>query len=250
MLLTISIVFVFLLVLLGLLFLGLFGNGRSKALRQLSVRHKSFNWYYRPYANLSARIKLAHFQVLELSDGRVFRHLIEGQWPLFSTRPIQSDTPLKEVALTAFNLLDCTLITQRQTTTQTLVLIPLLTDRLSGIRCSITPEGAVHGHSGPDPFGSQPVDPLSPLAHHQIPEQLQGRSIFSNHPGRCATLLRQMTLNHWLLTYPHLHIEIANDILLVYKQNSIIEAEELESVLSLVTELALILTNNNNTLDS
>jgi len=241
MLLTISIVFILLLLLLGLLFIGLLANRRSQAMAQLSTRHKSLNWYYRPYANLSPRIKAAHFQILELSENRLFRHLIEGHWPLPATGPELFDQASEEVPLTAFNLLDCTLINKYKTSTQTLVLMPIATDRLQGFQCSISPENTVHGHSGPDPFSDHRSESLLPLAAHQTPDQLAERSIHSNHPGRCAALLRQMTLKHWLLTYPHLHIEIANDMLLVYKQNSIIEAEETESVLTLVAELNRIL---------
>lgn len=246
MLLTITIVFILLLFFAAIMASGLLSSRRSQQLRLQCHKQQPLNWCYRPYAQLSAGIKAAHFLILNASDSRLFRHLLEGQWPLQPSPA--GDT--EKMALTGFNLLDCSTITQQQTCTQTLLMMPLQRPLPAGLHCVISAAGSIHGDWPNDAFDTLSNLTLAPLADHQIPAALSERTITSTNPGQCAALIRETTLTHWLLTYPHLHIEFSNDILLAYKQNSIIDAEQIESALIIVAELNRILANNNKTMDS
>jgi hypothetical protein len=97
---------------------------------------------------------------------------------------------------------------------------------------------------------------LSKLAPHQIPvelglndERLSKTVLYANQPGQahqllmyiCSTNKSSMSLNHWLLAHPHLHIELSSGMLLAYKKNQLIDEDSLVTAVDTVAELARIL---------
>ena len=247
MLLTISIVFLLLVMLAGLLVASPFAGQRSQKLRQICREAQHLNWHYRPYGQLPDEIKAAGFQIIRYCEHRLFRHLIEGLWP---GAPTENMVMPEEGILTPFNLLDCSLISQHGTLTQTLLITPLYRSLPPAFQCTIAPKNGDHKYFFDDAFNESTTHNLRALSDHLLPSELIDRRILSSNTGLCAAIIGEMTFKHWLLTYPHLHIEICSDILLVYKQNSIIDAEEITTALNIVAELNRILTNNNKTMDS
>lgn len=243
MILIITIVFLFFItVAIGLYYIQT-SNLRSQQLQALALKQPPcWKWQYRPFASLSSRLKKAQFQIFNQTEGHIFRHLVEGYYPRHS----QSNESEKS-DLSSFNLLDCSLITQRNTLNQTLLMVELNRDLLpinKDFHCVITPNSRqspykpyTSNENSNDALQRKNDKNLVSLSTHQIPAELNDWLFQANNPGKLAMLITQATFKHWLLTYPHLHIEITADILLLYKQDSIIEAQDITRALDIANEL-------------
>jgi len=246
MLLTISLAFLLFLILAGFLVASPLASRRSQQLRHLCHEQHNHKWHYRPYGQLAREVKAGRFEIIERCEHRLFRHMVEGYWP----SPQIVNSVAGSNTLTLFNLLDCSLVAPHETLTQTLIMMPLQSPMPSEFKCLISPKHSNFKHFSGDAFAEYQDDQLKSLLQHQVPTELSERHIASSKPGFCSSLVHEMPLKHWLLTYPHLHIEISNDILLVYKQNSIVDAADITTALDIVAELNRFLANNNKTMDS
>ncbi|GGY45311.1 hypothetical protein GCM10011297_17900 [Bacterioplanes sanyensis] len=168
---------------------------------------------YRPYASLSQPVREARFRLIECGQFRHFRYLLEGS---FRQRPV--------------NIFDYSLVNQQGTATQTVILLhcPLA---VADWRLQLWQQGWLHT----DPLTDPELQPLQTLSAHQKPPALRDWHLASNQPGRLHQGID--ALADWCLAHPHLHIEYAAGMLMLYRPRHELDAEQLEQALIAADDL-------------
>lgn len=230
--------------LIAILLIVLNKNSRSAKLQQIAQNQ---HWHYQEFINFDDSIKHANFGLLNYSQNAIFRHFI------------QADNKYKGLTFRTF---DCRAIEPTGIHNSTLILFDLKihTDfKKLHLTISQPPQDAdaftdsSHQNIIKRQYQSQQLRKLAP---HQIPDELglstQNRfktDIYANQPGQayqflryiCSTNKSAMSLNHWLLAHPHLHIELSNGMLLAYKKNQLIDEDSLVTAIDSVADLAVVL---------
>jgi hypothetical protein len=230
--------------LVAILLIVLNKNSRSAKLQQIAQTH---NWHYQEFIDFDDSIKNANFGLLNYSQNAIFRHFI------------QADSEYQNLSFKTF---DCRAIEPSGIHNSTLILFDLkIPADFKKLHLTISqPQQDTDAFS--DSSHQQIIkrqyqsQKLSKLAHHQIPvelglndERLSKTVLYANQPGQahqllmyiCSTNKSSMSLNHWLLAHPHLHIELSSGMLLAYKKNQLIDEDSLVSAVDIVAELAGIL---------
>lgn len=230
--------------LVAILLIVLNKNSRSAKLQQIAQNH---NWQYQEFIDFDDSIKHANFGLLNYSQNAIFRHFI------------QANDEYKGLPFKAF---DCRAIEPSGIHNSTLILFDLkIPTDFKELHLTISQplqdtdafSDSSHQQIIKRQYQSQK---LSKLAPHQIPdelglnnERLSKTVLYANQPGQahqflrygCSTKKGSMSLNHWLLAYPHLHIELSSGMLLAYKKNQLIDEDSLVTAIDTVAELAVIL---------
>ncbi len=189
-----------------LLLLVLVDRGRRGSL--LSAEATRLGLQYRPYASLSARLRDAHFMLLDVGQFRHFRHLLEG-----------NDAQGRHL-----NIFDYSLITANGVSTQTLLL--LTCDLPDMQRFCISRKRWLDD----DSFSESLQHPLQPLRKDQRPPRLHQWLLLSEQPPQLWSLL-QPEVCDWFLAHPHLHIEWSDGILLLCRPEHELAADQIEAAL-------------------
>ena len=197
-------------------------NSRSAKLRQQA---DSLTLSYRPYASLSRQVREAQFQIIEIGQFRHFRHLLEGHFH-------PDDTTTKNPPCSV-NLLDYSLVYEAGTANQTLLMLSCPLDNHLNGRFRIQPDNWLNA----DVFSEPITHNLVQLQHGQLHEEIRSLQIFSETPGTLASKLNH-SVRQWLLAHPHLHIEWSHGILLLYRPNHLLAAEDLPAALASGYQLA------------
>lgn len=230
--------------LVAILLIVLNKNSRSAKLQQIAQNH---NWHYQEFIDFDDTIKHANFGLLNYSQNAIFRHFI------------QADDEYKGLTFKTF---DCRAIEPTGIHNSTLILFDLkIPSDLKQLHLTISqPQQDTDAFSDTShqqiikrQYQSQQLNKLAP---HQVPDELGLNSerlaktdLYANQPGQAYQFLRYvcsanksaMSLNHWLLAYPHLHIELSNGMLLAYKKNQLIDEDSLLTAIDSVAELAVLL---------
>ena len=230
--------------LVAILLIVLNKNSRSAKLQQIAQFH---NWHYQEFIDFNDSIKQANFGLLNYSQNVIFRHLIQAN---------------NEYKGLPFKTFDCRAIEPSGIHNSTLILFDLkIPTDFKELHLTIS-----QPHQDKDAFSDTSHQQiikrqyqsqrLIELAPHQIPgdlelnsESLSKTNLYANQPGQayqflrhaCSTNKSKMSLNHWLLAHPNLHIELSNGMLLAYKKNQIIDEDSLVTAIDSVAELAVIL---------
>lgn len=223
-------------------------NSRSGKIHQIAQKN---NWQYQEFINFNDPIKQANFGILNYSQNAVFRHFIRADDEHFGL---------------SFNSFDCRAIEPSGIHNSSIILFDLkLAPDFLQLHLSINrPDPKKDAFS--DVSNLQSIrnqfrqQKLTALAAHQVPKsllQLTSKAstldIYANNPAItyrflqeiCSTPEREKSLIHWLLAYPHLHIEISNGMLLAYQKNHPIEEVSLLNAIVTVAELAHIFSLQN-----
>lgn len=186
-----------------LMFLLLVDTGRRG--RKLMAAANQLGLDYRPYAGISARIRDAHFLLIETGQFRHFRHLLEGT--------------LQQQYV---NLFDYSMVVPAGTSTQTILLLACPIPGMA--RFSISHDAWLQG----DAFTESGHYPLQPLRPDQKPLLLRRWQILSDDPQSLWPVLVPEVCD-WLLAHPHLHIEWSDGILLICRPHLLLEEDQLEA---------------------
>ncbi|MEH6449876.1 MAG: hypothetical protein V7765_14485 [Oleispira sp.] len=227
-------------------------NTRSGKIRQIAQNN---NWQYQEFIDFSDAIKQANFGILNYSQNAIFRHVI------------QADGTHDNLG---FNTFDCRAIEPTGIHNSSMILFNLkLPPQFNNLHFCIDRHNQ-ESDAFTDVSKQQAIknqyrmQKLTPLATHQIPkvfdslyceqnnEQTVGAAkidIYANEPAQAYRFLHEVaadtenetSLMNWLLAHPHLHIEISSGMLLVYQKNHLIQEVSLIAAITVVAELAKIL---------
>ncbi|ASP39186.1 hypothetical protein CHH28_11075 [Bacterioplanes sanyensis] len=200
-------------VIIGLLSLVMLADrGRRNSLLRQAADQLGLK--FRPYASLSQPVRQAQFHLIECGQFRHFRYLLEGE---FQQRPV--------------NIFDYSLVNQQGASTQTVVLLHCPLDGKANWRLQCWQKHWLRGDALTD---QQPLT-LTPLSPHQKPAGLRKWHIASSEVGLVQPYLA--ILEQWCLAHPHLHIEYAAGMLMLYRPQYELAAEHLEQALQAGCEL-------------
>jgi len=233
--------------LIAVLLIVLNKNTRSGKIQQIA---KENDWQYQEFIDFDDDIKQANFGLLNYSQNAIFRHLIQATDEHYGL---------------AFKTFDCRALEPSGIHNSSLILFTLaLKTEFNNLHICLSRHiqdkdaftDISHQQSIKHQYQSQK---LIKLADHQIPKAFKNETstshkinLYANEPGQtyrffehvCSTNEREKSLIHWLLAYPHLHIEISNGMLLAFKKNQLIEETSLISAITAVAEFALILSHD------
>lgn len=231
-------------------------NSRSAKIRQIAQNN---NWQYLEFINLEDSIKQANFGLLNYSQNTMFRHAIQGKdahsglaFHFFDCRAVEP-TGIHNSSIILFSLSLPKSLPQSPSTDANRLHFCL--SRFNQDNDAFTDTS--HQQLMKRQYQAQK---LIELAEHQIPNALSNAAfknntspqkvhLYANDPSQtyqflqhlCSTPHTEMSLINWLLSYPHLHIEVSNGMLLAYKKNQLIDESSLLTAITAVAELALIL---------
>lgn len=208
------------LLVVGILFGGLFlllminKGSRANHLRQCADR---LALKYRPFASLSRQIREAAFFIINIGQFQNFRHLIEGQY-------IPEHCPEEANSGVSINIFDYSMVGDQGTANQTLLLLDC------PLSCAAFRWQAKEWLK-PDTFNEPVKDSMQRLHDGQINQDIRHWRLYSKHPAELPALLSE-EIRQWLLAHPHLHIEWSNGILLLYRPQWVLDAEQIEVALN------------------
>jgi len=227
-------------------------NTRSGKIRQIAQKN---NWQYQEFIDFSDAIKQANFGILNYSQNAIFRHSIQADDTHYNL---------------GFNTFDCRAIEPTGIHNSSMILFNLkLNAQFHNLHLCIDRHNQ-ESDAFTDVSKQQAIknqyrlQKLTALAAHQIPkvfdswyckqsnEQTASASkidIYANEPAKAYRFLNEVSavaeketsLMNWLLAHPHLHIEISSGMLLVYQKNHLIQEVSLIAAITVVAELAKIL---------
>ncbi|MDO6682597.1 MULTISPECIES: hypothetical protein [unclassified Oceanobacter] len=191
-------------------------NAAGKSRRQLAPHLEA---EYQGYAALDRELRAAGFELFHQSQIRHGRHQLRGDWQQ-----------------RAYKIFDYPMITAHGISQQTLLLIECKHQHVGRFRASPYNPGAYSRDQFVDPM----PDRCIPLASAELPPTLQQWKISAIKPHAIRIKLNG-DLCQWLEQHDSINIELSDGFLLIYRPDSILEAESISPALNKARELVSIL---------